>query len=182
MSEFLFFNILILFTIILLFIILSWIWPPDSPWAPWWRTSKEKARAVCKLAKVTKKDTVYELGSGEGNVLIVAAKEHGAKGVGIEIDYFRALLSRMEIILRGISGKVEIKRNDIFKENLSDATVVFCYLVPKTLKRLQPKLLRELKPNTRLVSLLYTFTLPLIAEDKTHNLYLYKIPSLKTRK
>ena len=87
----------LLFAIIFLLIVLSMVWPPDSPWAPWWRTSKTIARAACKLAKVKSDDVVYELGSGEGNVLLVAAQEFGARGVGIEIDPLRVFLSKLFI-------------------------------------------------------------------------------------
>jgi len=72
-------NLLVLLAIIFLLLMLSAVWPPDSPWAPWWRTSQKTARAICKLAKVKKGDLIYDLGSGDGTALMIAAKEFGAK-------------------------------------------------------------------------------------------------------
>ena len=168
-------NLVLFFIIIFLLVILSWIWPPDSPWTPWWRTSKEKARAICKLAKVSSKDIVYELGSGEGNTLIVAAKEFGAKGVGIEIDPLRFFLSTLLLYRNKVTDKVKIKRKNFFDEDLSKATVVFVYLVPKALNRLLPKFKKELKKGARIVSLNYEIDLPLVAHDKKNNLRLYVV-------
>ena len=88
-------NIGILIAIVVCLILLSWIWPPDSPWAPNWKTKRKTALAAFKMAKVEKKDIVYELGSGSAMALITAAQEFGAKGVGIEIEPFRFLLSKL---------------------------------------------------------------------------------------
>ncbi len=152
-------------------------WPPDSPWAPWWRTSKKVARAMCKLAKINKDDVVYDLGSGDGTALIVAAKEFGAKGVGIEIDPLRFFLSSMLLLSNGVSDKVQIINKNFFNVDISKASVMFVYLVPKALERLKPKLLKELKPGTLLVSFRYKINLPLISYDGKNDIYLYKIPN-----
>ena len=151
------------------------IWPPDSPWAPWWKTNKGTARAMCKLAHVTKEDVVYDLGSGTGNALIVAAKEFGAKGVGIEIDPLRFLYSKVQIKRNGLKNNVKIKRGNLFDQDLSKASVVFVYLVPKTLDKLLPKFKKELKKGTRIVSFRYEIGLPLKKYDEDNNLRLYVI-------
>lgn len=171
----LFLNLVLFVIILFLLIILSWVWPPDSPWAPWWRTSKEKARAVCRLAKINKNDIVYELGCGEGNTLIVAATEFGAQGVGIEIDPLRAFLSTLILYRNKVNDRVVIKRKNFFVEDISRATVIFVYLVPKTLNRLVPKFKKELKKGTRIVSYRYEVPLPLKRFDKKNNLRLYII-------
>lgn len=150
-------------------------WPPDSPWAPWWRTNKKTARAMCRLAKIDKEDIVYDLGSGTGTALGVAAKEFGASGVGIEIDPLRFIISILMIYIIKVQDRIIIKKKNFFSEDLSSATVVFAYLVPKALERLKPKLLRELKPGTLMVSFRYKISLPLVAYDKTNDIYLYKI-------
>ncbi|MEK9208346.1 MAG: SAM-dependent methyltransferase [Patescibacteria group bacterium] len=168
-------NIGILLIVILLLILLSWIWPPDSPWAPWWRTSKEVARIAFKMANLSNKDIVYELGSGEATALMVAAKEFGAKGVGIEIDPIRAFISSMVLRSNGLSNKITIKRNNFFDEDISEATVVFIYLVPKTLNRLIPKFKKELKKGTPIISYKYEMNLPLRKFDKENELRLYVI-------
>lgn len=168
-------NIILLFIVFLLLLFLSMIWPPDSPWAPWWRTNKENSRVAARLAKVKPSDIVYELGSGDAEFLMVAAGEFGAKGVGIEIDPLRVWISKVLIRLRGLSGKIKIIKGNFSQHDLSGASVVFMYLVPRALERLRPKLEKELKKGTRIVSFRYEMNLPLVASDKKHRLYMYKI-------
>jgi hypothetical protein len=168
-------NLILISIIVFLFLLLSMFWPPDSPWAPWWRTDRKVARAVCRLARISKKDMVYDLGCGDGTALAIAAKEFGAKGVGIEIDPLRFLVSKIMMRVGGIHKIITIKRKNFFDEDLSPATVVFVYLVPKALERLRPKLLKELKKGTLLASFKYKIKLPLVAYDKKNDIYLYKI-------
>lgn len=168
-------NIVLLLIIGFLFLLLSMFWPPDSPWAPWWRTNKKVARAMCRLAGVSKEDVIYDLGSGTGTALMIAAKEFGASGVGIEIDPLRFFASSMLLHSNRLSHKVKIIRKNFFDVDISKATVIFAYLVPKALERLKPKLLKELKPGTLLVSFRYKISLPLVSYDKTNDIYLYKI-------
>lgn len=154
------------------------VWPPDSPWSPWWRTSDKAIREAFKLAGLKSSDVVYDLGSGDGRTLIIAAKEFGARGVGIEIDPLRYLIST--IILRCIRvNKVKIIRKNFFDVDISQASVVFLYLVPKALERLRPKLLKELKPGTKIVSIKYEVDLPVIRSidhEGKYKVRLYKIP------
>src|SRR5579862_352620 len=145
-------NFGLIVIIIFLLIFLSMIWPPDSPWAPWWRTNKKTARAICKLASIKKGDMIYDLGSGDGTALMVAAKEYGARGVGIEIDLLRFYISKIILKFNGVSDKIKIKRKNFFNEDIKQADVIFVYLVPKTLERLIPKFKKELKKGTRIVS------------------------------
>ncbi|MEK7451053.1 MAG: hypothetical protein AAB662_03910, partial [Patescibacteria group bacterium] len=168
--SFLIFNLLLFIIIVFLFLVLSMVWPPDSPWAPWWRTNSKTARAMCNLAKVTKNDVVYDLGSGDGTALIIAAKEFGAKGIGIEIDPLRYSISTLMIRIIRVQERVIIRRKNFFDEDLSPATVIFVYLVPKTLNKLKPKFLKELRPGTRIVSFRYKMDLPLKSYDKNYNI------------
>lgn len=161
--------------IIILLILLSFVWPPDSPWSPWWRTNKKTAQAACKLAKVTSKDIVYELGSGDGEFILTAAGMfHAKKSVGIEIDYSRFFISMIKKLL-GREKNVKFVRADFKKIKLNDATVVYFYLVPAVIKRILPKLKKELALGTRIVSLRYEVPLPLVKEDKKNLLFLYRI-------
>ncbi len=169
------FYLFSIFAIIILFIILSWVWPPDSPWAPWWSIKDKEIKAALKLAKVSKNDLIYDLGSGTGKFLIIAAREFGAGGVGIEIDPLRFLISKILIRVGGVSDKVRIIRGSFFEEDIKDATVIFAYLVPKTLNRLLPKFKKELRPGTRIISYRYEINRPLKKYDKEHNLRLYKL-------
>lgn len=154
-------DIIIFFIIILLLIFLSMIWPPDSPWAPWWRSSDNTIRAAFKLANVKKGEVVYDLGCGDGRTVIIAAKEFGAKGIGVEIDPLRFYISRLAAKLAGVSDKTKfIKKSFLDLDlNISNANVIFVYLVPKALERLKSKLLK-LKKGTRIVSVNYEITLP----------------------
>jgi predicted RNA methylase len=172
-------SILIFLIIVILLFLLSMLWPPDSPWSPWWRTTDNLARIECKLAKVKKGDVIYDLGSGDGTALTIAAKEFGATGVGIEIDPLRVWISKIRIRFSGISNKVEIRRDSFWNQDISDASVIFMYLIPKTLIKLRSKLLKELKPGTRVVTFVYRMDLPLIAQDKKAELYVYEIPKNK---
>jgi len=155
------------------------LWPPDSPWSPWWRTNSHIARTECRLAKVKKGDVIYDLGCGDGTALIIAAKEFGARGVGIEIDPFRVWIAKIKARFAGVSDTVEIRRDSFWNQNISDATVVFMYLIPKTLINLRTKLLKELKPGTRVVTFVYRIDLPMLAKDEKAELYVYEIPKKK---
>lgn len=168
-------NIVLLMIIGFLLLLLSMFWPPDSPWAPWWKTNKKTAQAMCRLAKVGKDDIVYDLGSGDGTALIVAAKEFGAKGIGIEIDPLRAFISNMLLCSNRLTDRVKIIRKNLFDVDISEASVVFVYLVPRALERLKPKFLKELRPGTLVISYRYKINLPLITYDKKNDIYLYKI-------
>lgn len=169
-------NIILLLLIGFLFLLLSMFWPPDSPWSPWWRTNEKIARAMCRLAKVSKKDTIYDLGCGDGAALSVAAGEFGARGVGIEIDPLRYLFSKIRFKLNGLARKVKVVKKNFHEVDISKASIIFVYLVPKALERLKPKLLKELKQGTLLVSFKYEISLPLVTYDKTNKIFLYKIP------
>lgn len=162
-------------SIILFLILISWIWPPNSPWAPWWRTRKKTAEAAFKMAGVKKGNVVYELGSGEATALVVASNKFGAKGVGVEIDPPRYYLSKLTIWRNGLGDKITIIRGDLFKQDLSDADMIYVYLVPKTLEKLIPKFKKELKKGTKIVSYKYNIDLPLKKHDKKNELRLYII-------
>jgi len=169
------FELILVLLIVFLLIILSMVWPPNSPWAPWWRTNRKTARAICKLAKITRSDIVYDLGCGDGTLLITAGKEFGASGVGIEIDPLRVWIARVRVWFNNLLNKVEIRQEDFFKTDLSKATVVVIYLVPKALEKLIPKFKNELENGTRIVSHKYKLQLKIHKLQPKNNLFLYKI-------
>ncbi len=175
--------LIVAITLLLLLSLLSMIWPPDSPWSPWWRTNGKTARAMLKLANITKSDTIYDLGCGDGTFLLTAAKVAHARGVGFEIDPSRVLIAKIRIVLGGVSTQIQIKRKDLFSEDISNASVVVVYLVPKTLKRLEPKFIKELKPGTRVISYVYPIDyLPLVGRDDKKQINLYEIPAKVSKK
>ncbi|MBI2031529.1 MAG: 50S ribosomal protein L11 methyltransferase [Candidatus Levybacteria bacterium] len=173
--SFLIINLVLFLLIFILLIILSWVWPPDSPWAPWWRTNRQTAREICKLAKINKKDIVYDLGCGDGTFLITAAKEFGARAVGIEIDPLRFWITKFRVWFNGLVDVVGVRQENFFNSNLSEATVIVVYLVPKALNQLLPKFRKELKKGTRIVSFRYQFNIKYQKSDIKNNLFLYKI-------
>ncbi|HYM65151.1 MAG TPA: 50S ribosomal protein L11 methyltransferase [Candidatus Sulfotelmatobacter sp.] len=168
-------NFIILGIILFLLLLLSMVWPPDSPWAPWWRTNGKTARAMCRLADIKSGDLIYDLGSGDGTALVVASKEFGAKGIGIEIDVLRYLISKINFRVNFMTSKLVVKRKNFFEENIKKADVVFVYLIPKTLDKLIPKFKKELKKGTRIVSYVYEINLPLKKIDRKNKIRLYII-------
>jgi len=126
--------------------------PPDVRYEP---STPEIVRAMLTLANVKKGDIVYDLGCGDGRVVITAAKELGATGVGIDIDPERISEARQNARKAGVTGKVKFRNEDLFEADISRATVVTLYLYPWVNLKLRPKLLRDLKPGTRVVSNLH---------------------------
>ncbi len=122
---------------------------PDVHFVP---TPTAVVDAMLNLANVTANDVVYDLGSGDGRIVIAAAQKFGARGVGIELD--RQLVNEANKNARkaGVADKVKFLSVDLFKADISEATVVTLYLLRSINLRLQPKLMRELKPGTRVVS------------------------------
>ena len=115
-------------------------------------TPQEVVDEMLKLAKVTKDDVVYDLGCGDGRVVVTAAKTYGARGVGIDIDPQRIAEARENVKKAGVEDRVKIIEGDLFQTDLSPASVVTLYLLPSLNLKLKPKLMSELKPGTRIVS------------------------------
>jgi len=142
--------------------------------------SPEKTvEGMLELAGVTESDTVYDLGSGDGRIPITAAKQHGARGVGIEIKPDLVQRARKRAKLAGVSDRVEFRRQDLFEADFSDATVVTMYLFPEVNLRLRPMLFEQLDPGTRVVS--HSFDMNGWAPDSTVSvdgdvLYLWTLP------
>ena len=128
---------------------------PDVIFIP---TEDSVAAAMLKMAKVTKDDVVYDLGCGDGRIVIAAAKHFGARGVGVDIDPQRIAEARAAALEAGVQDKVQFLVGDIFDPNLkiSDATVVALYLLQSMNERLRPRLQKELRPGARIVSNSFT--------------------------
>ena len=154
------------------FSFVAWSYVFGAPWVP---TRRAVLDAMLTMARVGPNDTVYDLGCGDGRVLIAAARTYGARAVGIEVDPLRYLWTQGAIALLGLRGRVEVRYGDFFRHDLRPADVVICYLVQRTNDRLQRKLERELRPGTRVVSNTYVFAdwTPVRFDAET-NLYLYR--------
>ena len=122
---------------------------PDVIYVP---TPQPVVDAMLQLADVQPNDIVYDLGSGDGRVVITAATKYGARGVGIEIDPALVQVATHGAAAAGVSDRVRFVKEDLFTANISEATVVTLYLLQSINERLRPKLIRELKPGTRVVS------------------------------
>ena len=121
----------------------------DVPFVP---TPEPVVAGMLEMAKVGPKDVVYDLGSGDGRIVIIAARRHGARGVGIDIDPKMIEVARENARRAGVTARVEFREGDLFTADISEATVVTLYLLPRINLELRPKLLSELKPGTRIVS------------------------------
>jgi SAM-dependent methyltransferase len=155
----------------------------DVPYVP---TPQTVVDAMLSLAAVTKDDVVYDLGCGDGRIVITAAKKHGARGVGIDIDPDRIKEANANAKLAGVSDRVKFIEQDLFKTDFKEASVVTLYLLPDINLKLRPKLLSELKPGTRVVS--HAFDMGDWKPDKTETVdgdrrvFFWTIPEKKTAK
>jgi ribosomal protein L11 methylase PrmA len=122
---------------------------PDVVYVP---TPQAVVDAMLAMAKVKDTDVVYDLGCGDGRIPITAASKHGARGVGIDIDPRRIEEANQNAKAAGVTGKVTFLQQDLFESDIKDATVVTLYLLPSLNLKLMPKLQKELKPGTRIVS------------------------------
>ena len=150
--------------------------PPDVIFVP---TPQLVVDAMLKLANVTARDVVYDLGSGDGRIPITAAKTYGARGVGIDIDPQRIREADDNARASGVTDKVKFLNQDLFTTNISEATVVTMYLLPSLNVKLLPKLNAELKPGTRVVS--HAFDIDGYPPQQTLNVsgrtvYLWTVP------
>ena len=121
----------------------------DVPYVP---TPNEVVDRMLQLANVTGDDTLYDLGSGDGRIVITAAQRYGTRGTGIDINPELVQQSQANAQAANVADRVDFVQQDLFQTDLSNATVVTLYLLPDINLKLRPKLLRELKPGTRIVS------------------------------
>jgi precorrin-6B methylase 2 len=121
---------------------------PDVIYVP---TPQPVVDAMLQVAGVTKDDIVYDLGCGDGRIPVSAAKQYGARAIGIDIDPQRIQEANDNVRVNGVGNKVKILNADLFETDFSDATVVTLYLLPSLNQKLMPKL-KQLRPGTRIVS------------------------------
>jgi SAM-dependent methyltransferase len=158
---------------------------PESLDVPYVPTHEKVVDEMLKLAQVKKEDVVYDLGCGDGRIVVTAAKQYGARGVGVDIDPQRIKESNANAQKAGVTDKVKFVQSDLFKMDLKDATVVTLYLLPEINVKLRPKLFRELKPGTRIVS--HDFDMGewkpektvRVRADREHTIYFWTIPEKK---
>jgi tRNA G37 N-methylase Trm5 len=156
---------------------------PEVPFVP---TNEKVVDEMLKVAKVSKNDVLYDLGSGDGRIPITAAQRFGTRGIGIDIDPLRIKEANENAQKAKVTDKVRFIQGDLFEADLKDATVVTLYLLPDVNMRLRPKLLRELKPGTRVVSHNYDMgdwkpeqTIKVSLPSGDHTVYYWVVPKTK---
>jgi SAM-dependent methyltransferase len=152
----------------------------DVPYVP---TPTAVVNEMLRIAKVNKNDVLYDLGSGDGRIVIRAAQKYGTRGVGIDIDPDRVKEANQNAKQAGVSDRVQFRQQDLFQADFSNATVVTLYLLPEINLRLRPKLLSELKPGTRIVS--HAFDMgdwkpERVVEVDGRTIYFWTVPAQKT--
>ena len=120
--------------------------------APYVPSPMEIVDKMLEMAGVTSKDVVYDLGCGDGRIVVEAAKKYGAKGVGIDMNDDRIKEAKENVAKAGVEKLVTIVQNDVMKVDISEATVITCYLLPRAMQKLKPKFAESLKEGTRIVS------------------------------
>lgn len=148
------------------------------------RTPLVVVNEMLRLANVTARDVIYDLGSGDGRILIAAARDRGARGVGLEIDPALVAESTERAQRLGLADRLSFRQQDLFEADLTPATVVTLYLSPDLNRRLRPKLLSELRPGARIVSHSFDMgdwipsrTLQVLSNEGSHTLYLWVVPA-----
>jgi predicted RNA methylase len=155
--------------------IISIIWPGlrGAPWVP---TPMSVVRRMLDMAKVGPDDVVYDLGCGDGRLIVTAAQRYGARAVGVEIDPLRYVWCQMRIVSLGLQDRVRVVYGDLFDQDLTHADVVTCYLLQTTNEKLERKLVLELDLDARVVSNSFTFPgLHLVGRDDQAQVYLYNL-------
>jgi SAM-dependent methyltransferase len=147
-----------------------------TPYIPSTRLNVDE---MLRLAAVGPQDVVYDLGSGDGRIVIAAARDYGARGVGIDIDAALVAESTDNARRAGVAGRTAFRHGDVFAAEIGEATVVTMYLLSSLIDRLQPKLLRELRPGTRVVAHDYGFSdwQPDRKVKISKTYYLYVVPA-----
>jgi SAM-dependent methyltransferase len=141
------------FTVLALMVVLGGCGPGlIGPSIPYVATPEGVGVEMLRLAGVGSADTVYDLGSGDGRLVIAAARDFGATGVGVEIDPNLIQTSREKAATAGVAERTRFLWQDLFETDFREATVVTLYLTEEVNLRLRPKLMRELRPGSRVVS------------------------------
>ena len=149
----------------------------ETPWVP---SPDEAIETMLRLAKVGRGDVVYDLGCGDGRVVIMAAQKFGAKAVGIDIEPVRIGEANLAAQAAGVAGNVRFVEQDFHQADISPASVVALYLYTREMTKLKPKLLSQLKPGSRVVAYLFNgmgdWKPKTVVQKHLHPVYLWVVP------
>jgi precorrin-6B methylase 2 len=164
---------LLVFVIIALFV---WFIYPSIVGAVFVPTPMEQVHRMLEMTQVGSDDVLYDIGSGDGRIIMAAAEKYGARAIGIEIDPIRVAYSRWRISRKGLEEKVNVEMGNFYRAELGKATVVTVYQGTDINKKLEKKFLSELEPGTRVVSYAFEFNnLNQVSVDNDLEVYLYTV-------
>jgi len=163
-------------SLIIFAVFMLWIFWSDVLGAGFEPTSRKIVKNMLEMARVEAGDVVYDLGSGDGRIVIEAARSFNAGAVGIEADPLRFLWSKVKVLLLALQKQVDIRWGNFFREDISEATVVTLFLSRKANQNLKSKLKVELQPGTRVVTYYWKFNgWKPVQEDMKNHIYLYVV-------
>ncbi|MCP4141749.1 MAG: hypothetical protein GY755_15995 [Chloroflexi bacterium] len=181
----------ILFIILYIVAILSliyglWMIVPFFYRLPWVPTAKDRARRALKMVDLKPNELLYDLGAGDGRILFMAAKEFGARAIGIEASPLQYAFTWLRIFFKGRhpfghrQAQIQVRHENFFQTDLSDADVIFAYLTPKLTIRFQDDLAKKLKPGARVIAVAFDFPDWKPSDfDERYLLFTYDMPPQK---
>jgi len=164
-------------SIIIFVLVLLWILIPALYGLPPVPTNKDRIRHALQLAKLKPGETLYDLGAGDGRVLLIARRDFGAQAVGIEIGPIQCILIWFRVLSSGLGNRIKIRWGNFYQADLKDADVVFVYATSQEVMKLAPHLAAQMKQGSRLVSISADFSEwePALVDD--HDLiFIYEMP------
>lgn len=164
-------------SLLLFILVLLWILIPALYGLPPVPTNPERIRKALKLANLQPNEVLYDLGAGDGRVLLIAARDFGAKAVGVEVGPIQCALIWLRVISSGFGNQIKVKWENFYRADLHDADVIFVYATSKEVMKLAPHLEKQLRKGTRLVSISADFPEwePSVL-DKHDLIFVYEMP------
>ena len=171
-------GLFIVAVVLVILVTFAWGGISAAPWVPLW---KRDIRRMLQLAGVKPNELVYDLGAGDGRILLIAAGEFNARAIGLELAVLPYVLGCIKIRLAGLAGKAKLRYANFFSHSVADADVICVFLTPAAMEKLKPKFEQECKPGCRIVS--FAFHVPGWQptkidkpNQKTTAIYLYQRP------
>lgn len=154
-----------------------WLIVPFFYQLPWVPTKKMRIRRALELANLQPGELLYDLGAGDGRVLLMAAEEFGAKAVGVEASPLQYLFTAARCFFSGSRQNIRVRRENFYKADFSDADVLFAYMTPDHAIRFQDKFVEKLRPGARVVMIAFDFPhwKPSIV-DQNELIFVYEMP------
>ena len=170
MIQYVFILLQLAFAVYLIFYIIAFL--SGAPFVP---TTNPTADAMIRLARLKKGMVAYDLGSGDGKLLLLIAN-NGARAVGLEINPLLVLYTYLRFLPSSVRSLIEVRWKNFWDYSFSDADALFVYLLPLRMKKLEEKIIKECRKGTRVISNSFMFpNLHLISTDTNHHIYVYRV-------